>query len=82
MKEKLKEKVKEKIKEREKMKVKKKVKNTKNWYTIDALGAIYTIFIILDTFTKLLQYFYNTNISKYLKTSQNISEYLITSLTL
>ena len=31
------------------------IKSTKNWYTIDALGAIYTIFIILDT----LQYFYN-----------------------
>ena len=32
-------------------------KNTKNWYTIDALGAIFAIFIILDkTFTILLQY--------------------------
>ena len=28
-----------------------------NWYTIDALGAIFTI---LDTFTKLLQYYDNT----------------------
>ena len=35
-------------------------KNTKNWYTIDALGAIFAIFTILDTFTKLLQYYYNT----------------------
>ena len=35
-------------------------KNTKNWYTIDALGAIFAIFTILDTFTILLQYFYNT----------------------
>ena len=32
-------------------------KNTKNWYTIDALGAI---FEILDTFTILLQYYFNT----------------------
>ena len=31
-------------------------KNTKNWYTIDALGAIFAIFTILDTFTILLQY--------------------------
>ena len=30
-------------------------KNTKNWYTIDALGAIFAIFTILDTFTILLQ---------------------------
>ena len=30
-----------------------KEKNTKNWYTIDALGAIFAIFIILDTFTIL-----------------------------
>ena len=36
---------------------KKTKKNTKNWYTIDALGAI---FEILDTFTILLQYYYNT----------------------
>ena len=36
------------------------IKNTKNWYTIDALGAIFAIFIILDTFSKLSQYFYNT----------------------
>ena len=35
-------------------------KNTNNWYTTDALGAIFAIFTILDTFTKLLQYFYNT----------------------
>ena len=35
-------------------------KNTKNWYTIDALGAIFAIFTILDTFTILLQYFYKT----------------------
>ena len=28
-------------------------KNKKNWYTIDALGAIFAIFTILDTF----QYF-------------------------
>ena len=40
-------------------------KNTKNWYTIDALGAIFAIFIILlqyfyNTFTILMQYFYNT----------------------
>ena len=33
------------------------------WYTIDALGAIFTI---------LSQYFYNTYISKYLIISQNI----------
>ena len=32
-------------------------KNTKNWCTIDALGAIIAIFTILDMFTKLLQYF-------------------------
>ena len=35
-------------------------KNTKNWHTIDALGTILAIFTILDTFTKLLQYYYNT----------------------
>ena len=35
-------------------------KNTKNWYTIDALGAILAIFTINDTFTKLLIYFHNT----------------------
>ena len=35
-------------------------KNTKNWYTIDALGAIFAIFTILDTFAILLQYFCNT----------------------
>ncbi len=39
-------------------------KNTKNWYTKDALGAIFAIFTILDTFYKsfsiLLQYYYNT----------------------
>ena len=52
-------------------------KKYQNWYKIDALGAIYTIFIILDTFTILLQYFYNTNISKYLKLSQNMSKYTI-----
>ena len=40
-------------------------KNTKNWYTIDALGAIFAIFPILDTFTILLQYWY-------LKISQNV----------
>ena len=32
-------------------------KNIKNWYTIDALGAIFTI---IDTFTILLQYLCNT----------------------
>ena len=37
-----------------------KTKNTKNWYTIDALGAIFAIFTIIDTFIKLLQYFNNT----------------------
>ena len=37
-----------------------RVKNTKNWYTIDALDGIFAIFTILDTFTKLLQYYYNT----------------------
>ena len=42
-----------------------KKKNTKNWYTIDALGAIFAIFPILDTFTILLQYWY-------LKISQNV----------
>ena len=31
------------------------IKNTKNWYTIDALGAIFAIFTILDTFAILLQ---------------------------
>ena len=35
-------------------------KNTKNWYTIDALGTIFAIFTILDifykTFTLILQY--------------------------
>ena len=31
-----------------------KKKNTKNWYTIDALGAFFAIFTIL------LQYYYNT----------------------
>ena len=31
-------------------------KNTKNWYTIDALGAIFAIFTILDSFAILLQY--------------------------
>ena len=36
------------------------LKNTKNWYTIVALSAIIAIFTILDNFTKLLQYFYNT----------------------
>ena len=36
------------------------MKNTKNWYTIDALGAIFAIFTILDTFTILLQFYYNT----------------------
>ena len=36
------------------------IKNTKNRYTRDALGAIFATFTILDTFTKLLQYFYNT----------------------
>ena len=41
-------------------------KNTKIWYTIDALSAIFTIFTILS------QYFYNTYISKYLIISQNI----------
>ena len=39
-------------------------KNTKNWYTIDALGAIFAILTILDTFTKtftiLLLLYYNT----------------------
>ena len=35
-------------------------KNTKNWYTIDALGAIFAIFTIIDTFTIILQYCYNT----------------------
>ena len=37
-------------------------KNTNNWYTTDALGAIFAIFAIftiLDTFTTF-QYFYNT----------------------
>lgn len=32
-------------------------KNSRNWYTIDALCAIFTT---LDTFTKLVQYFYKT----------------------
>ena len=36
------------------------LKNAKNWYTIVALSAIIAIFTILDNFTKLLQYFYNT----------------------
>ena len=35
-------------------------KNTKKWYTIDALGAIYAIFTILDTLTILVQYLYNS----------------------
>ena len=35
-------------------------KKYQNWYTIDALGAIFAIFTILDTFTILLQYFCNT----------------------
>ena len=38
----------------------KDLKNTKNWYTIDVLGAIFAIFTILDTFTILLQFYYNT----------------------
>ena len=33
------------------------LKNAKNWYTIVALSAIIAIFTILDNFTKLLQYF-------------------------
>ena len=37
------------------------VKNTQNWYTIFVLGAIFVILPIL------LQFFYDTNISKYLK---------------
>ena len=37
-----------------KCKYKYKYKNTKYWYTIDALGAIFAIF------TRLLQNFYNT----------------------
>ena len=37
-------------------------KDTKNWYTIDALGAIFAIFIkvvqyLYNTFTMILQYF-------------------------
>ena len=39
------------------------VKNTKNWYKIFLLGAIFVILPIL------LQFFYDTNISKYLITS-------------
>ena len=36
-------------------------KNTRRCYTIDALAAIFAIFTILyKTFTKLVQYFYNT----------------------
>ena len=31
-------------------------KSTKNWYTVNALCAIFEIFTTLDTFTKLLQY--------------------------
>ena len=42
------------------LEVRTRMKNTKNWYTIDALGAIIAIFTRLDTFTKLLQYYYNT----------------------
>ena len=38
---------------------KKMQKNTKNWYTIDGLGAIFAIFAMLDNFTKLLQNSYN-----------------------
>ena len=34
-----------------------KSKNTKTWYTIDALGAIFTLF---DTFTILVKCFYKT----------------------
>ena len=36
------------------------IKNTKHWCTIDGLCSIFAIFTILDTFTKLLQYYYNT----------------------
>ena len=55
------------------------MKNTKNWYTIDALGAIFTIFTILlqyfyNTFTIILQYLYNTFT---IPISQNISKYII-----
>ena len=35
-------------------------KNTENCYTIDALGAIFATFTMLDNFTILLQYYYNT----------------------
>ena len=36
-------------------------KNIKNWYTIDTLGAIFTILdTFYKTFTILLQYFCNT----------------------
>ena len=39
---------------RQRARLGKKIKNTKNWYTIDALGAFFAIFTIL------LQYYYNT----------------------
>ena len=63
---------------------KKMQKNTKNWYTIDALGAIFAIFTSLDTFTKLLntitmllQYYYNTfTILLQYFYNTNISKYL------
>ena len=42
------------------------VKSTKNWYTTFVLGAIFVILPIL------LQFFYDTNISKYLKIPYNI----------
>ena len=36
--------------------------NTKNWYTIDALGAIFAIFTILDTFSKINCWIYFKNV--------------------
>ena len=49
------------------------IKNNKTWYTIDALGASFTI---LDTFRKLLQYFYNT-IKRLLQYYYNTSTILL-----
>ena len=37
-------------------------KNTNNWYTTDALGAIFAIFTILDTFSKINCWIYFKNV--------------------
>ena len=58
------------------------IKNNKTWYTIDALGASFTI---LDTFRKLLQYFYNTFtilLKDYYNTTTILLQYYYNTLTI